>query len=408
MLMVALRLGLLVAALGTVTSTVFLAMAVAAAIRFRRNAAEWRARVDAQETETLPAVTILKPLCGAEPNLYRNLESFFRLDYPRYEIIFGCRDEGDPALVEVEHLRSRYPGITARVVISGHPEWPSAKVFSLAKMIAASSNDYFVISDSDVNAQPELLKNVVVPLLDPRNGLVTCIYRGVPAPGLWSKLEALGMSVELASGVIIADMLEGMRFALGQIMAVRRDALEKIGGIAATRDYYSDDFVLGNLVHERAGLNVVLSHYTHVGHVLTTQTFRTTFRTQLRWMCSTRYSRPRGHLGTGLTFSMPFGILGLICAAALNMWPLGVALFAWAYLNRVIQSLVVGWGVVDDRRALSGALVYPLRDLLGFFVWCASYLGGSEFNWRGETYHFTKGGRIVPSAREMEEAVLSR
>ncbi|MDT8068717.1 MAG: bacteriohopanetetrol glucosamine biosynthesis glycosyltransferase HpnI [Terriglobia bacterium] len=402
------RLGLLIAILGTISSTVFLALASVAAVRFRRKASKWHVRGEAQNRDELPPVTILKPLCGTEPNLEDNLESFFRLDYPDYEIVFGCRESDDPALEAVANLRAKYPKVTARVVLSGYPVWPNAKVFSLAKMIAASSNDYFVISDSDIRVQPEFLQNVIPPLLDPCNGLVTCMYRGIPAPDFWSKLEALGMSVELPSGVITADMLEGMRFALGAIMAVRRDALEKIGGIAETKDYYSDDFVLGNLVFERSGMNVVLSHYTRVGHVLTAQTFGQTFRTQLRWMRSTRYSRPRGHLGTGLTFSTPFGILGLICAATLKMWPLAIALFAWGYLNRVIQAIVIGWGVVGDRRALAGALFYPVRDLLGFFVWCASYLGGSNFSWRGERYHFTEGGRIVPAAREMDEVLLGR
>jgi ceramide glucosyltransferase len=271
-------------------------------------------------------------------------------------------------------------------------------------MIAASRNDYFVISDSDINVQPDFLKNVIAPLLDSGNGLVTCMYRGMPAPDFWSKLEALGMSVELPSGVITADMLEGMRFALGAVMAVRRDAIEKIGGIAATKDYYSDDFVLGKLVSE-SGLNVILSHYTRVGHVLTAQSFSRTFQTQLRWMRSTRYSRPLGHLGTGLTFSMPFGLLGFLCAADLKMWPVAIGLLAWSFLNRVIQAIAIGWGVVGDRRALSGALVYPLRDLLGFVVWLASYLGRSDFTWRGETYRFTDGGRIVPAAREMDEVL---
>jgi ceramide glucosyltransferase len=400
------RAGLLFAIVGTISSTVFLAMALVASLQYRRKASQWKLRVDRQDFRSLPSITILKPVHGSEHNLERNLESFFRQDYPRYEIIFGCRDANDPALEAVERLRAKYPDITARIVLSGNPIWPNAKVFSLSKMIAASRNDYFVISDSDINVQPDFLKNVIVPLLDSDIGLVTCMYNGVPAPGFWSKLEALGMSVELSSGVITADMLEGMRFALGGVMAVRRDALEKIGGIAATKDYYSDDFVLGNLVFEKAGLKVVLSHDTHIGHVLTAQTFLKTFRTQLRWMRSTRYSRPWGHLGTGLTFSTPFGVLGLVCAAALEMWPLGIAVFAWTYLNRVIQSLAIGWGVVGDRRALMGALIYPLRDLLGFAVWVASYLGGSGFTWRGEAYRFTEGGRIVPTAREMDEVLL--
>ncbi len=396
----------MLALLGTISSTIFLAMALIAAVRFRKKVLQWKLRIDAQDSLALPSVTILKPLHGSEPNLESNLESFFHLDYPRYEIIFGCRDAEDPALEAVEHLRAKYPDVTVRVVLSGNPVWPNAKVFSLSKMIAATRNEYFLISDSDINVQPEFLRNVIVPLLDSENGLVTCMYRGVPAPDFWSKLEALGMSVELPSGVITADMLEGMRFALGAVMAVRRDALNKIGGISATKDYYSDDFVLGNLVAEKTGLNVVLSHYTRVGHVLTGQTFLKTFRTQLRWMRSTRYSRPRGHLGTGLTFSMPFGILGLVCAAALGLWPLGIALFAWGYLNRVIQAIAIGWGVIGDRRALMGALIYPVRDLLGFIVWLASYLGGSDFTWRGESYRFTEGGRIVPAAREMDEVLL--
>ncbi len=405
LLTMAARAGLLLAIVGTISSTIFLVMALVAAIRFRRKAASRRARVDATTIEKLPSVTILKPVHGSEPNLESNLESFFRLDYPRYEIIFGCRAADDPALEAVEHLRTKYPHITARVVLSGNPIWPNAKVFSLSKMIAASRNDYFVISDSDIQVRPEFLKNVIVDLLDSRNGLVTCMYRGIPAPDFWSKLEALGMSVELPSGVITADMLEGMHFALGAVMAVRCDALERIGGIAATKDYYSDDFVLGKLVSEKAGLNVILSHYTRVGHVLTGQTFRKTFQTQLRWMRSTRYSRPLGHLGTGLTFSIPFGLLGFASAVALKMWPLAIALLAWSYLNRVIQSVAIGWGVIGDRRALTGAFIYPLRDLLGSIVWLVSYLGGSAFSWRGEIYRFTEGGRIVPATRGMDNVL---
>ena len=399
------RLLLVIAAIGTIASTVFLVMALLAALKFRRQARQWRQRVDATVRTGFPPVTVLKPVHGAEPNLESNLESFFLQDYPAYEIVFGCRNSDDPALNAVDNLRARYPHIPVRVVLSGHPIWPNAKVYSLSKMIASSSNDYFVISDSDINVRPEFLRNVITPLLEPRTGLVTCMYQGVPAPDFWSKLEALGMSVELPSGVMTANMLEGMKFALGAVMAVRRDALDKIGGIAETRDYYSDDFVLGNLVAERARLNVVLSQHTRVGHVLTSLSFRQTFKTQLRWMQSTRYSRPKGHFGSGLTFSMPYGILGLIAAGMLGWWPAGIAMFAWGYFNRVVQALAIGWGVIGDRRALTGALVYPLRDLLGFIVWVASYMGGDTFNWRGELYRFTPGGRIVPATRKAEEAV---
>jgi ceramide glucosyltransferase len=388
---------LAVALVGTTSSTVFLGLALVAAARNLRLALLQAKAITRVVRATLPAVTILKPLHGAEPRLEENLESFFLQDYPAFEIIFGCRTAADPAIAVVERLCARHPQIAARVVLSGEPQWPSAKVWSLDKMIAASTTPYLVISDSDILVRPDFLRNVIPPLLAPDNGLVTCLYEGVPAAGLWSRLEALGMSVEMPSGVLIADMMEGMQFALGSVMAIRRDVLEKIGGIASTAEYYSDDFVLGNRVHA-AGYRVVLSHY-RAGHVLCTQSWTKTFATQVRWMQSTRYSRPKGHLGTGLTFAVPYGLLAFVAATALGHPALGAALLAWSLLNRVIQSIAIGYGVIGDHRALRQCWLYPLRDLLGFFVWIGSYCGGSAFHWRGELYRFTAGGRIVSVAR---------
>jgi ceramide glucosyltransferase len=382
-----------VALIGTASSTVFLGMALVAARRHLRLARVQSPTVVSVDAAALPMVSVLKPLHGAEPRLEETLESFFLQDYPTFELVFGCRNSGDPALAVVERLRARHPQVATRVVLSGEPGWPSAKVWSLDKMIGCCNNQYLVISDSDILVRPDFLRKVIPPLLDSGTGLVTCLYAGIPAPGLWSHLEALGMSVELPSGVLIAEMLEGMRFALGAAIAVRRDALEKIGGISSTSDYYSDDFVLGQRVHA-AGYRVLLSH-VRVGHVLCAQSWRKTFATQLRWMQSTRYSRPRGHLGTGLTFAVPFGILGLIAGAALGHPALGGALLGWSLLSRVAQSATIGYGVIGDRRALKLCWLYPLRDWMGFIVWLASYCGGSHFRWRGELYRFTRGGRIV-------------
>jgi ceramide glucosyltransferase len=391
---------LTVALVGTVSSTVFLGLALMAAVRNLRLARAQAKAVTRIETSALPAVTVLKPLYGAEPRLEENLESFFLQDYPAFEIVFGCRTAEDPALAVVDRLRARYPSVAARVVLSGDPPWPSAKVWSLEKMIASSASRYLIISDSDILVRPDFLRNVIPPLLQPENGLVTCLYEGIPAPDFWSRLEALGMSVEMSSGVITADMLEGMQFALGPVMAVRRDALEKCGGIASTAEFYSDDFVLGNRVYA-AGYRVVLSHY-RVSHVLCARSFRKTFATQVRWMQSTRYSRPKGHLGTGLTFAVPFGVLGLVAAAALGCLTLGAALLAWSLLNRIVQCIAVGYRVIGDRRALRLCWLYPLRDFLGFIIWVGSYCGGSSFSWRGELYRFTPGGRIISVVRASE------
>jgi ceramide glucosyltransferase len=269
-------------------------------------------------------------------------------------------------------------------------------VFSLDRMISASTRSYFIISDSDVRVAPDFLRSTIAPLLDPNVGLVTCMYSGVPASDFGSSMEALGLSVEMSSGVMVADMLEGMRFALGPAMATRRDAIEAIGGIASTADFYSDDFELGKRIWA-SGYRVLLSHHL-VRNVLSTRPLLRTFGDQLRWMKSTRYSRPLGHVGAGLTYAVPYGILGLIGCAGLGQWEFGVVLLAATWLNRVIQSLVVGWGVARDPRAVAFCWIYPIRDLLGSFTWLASFTS-RKFFWRGETYRFDNGGRIVALQR---------
>ncbi|HZQ23348.1 MAG TPA: glycosyltransferase [Terriglobales bacterium] len=396
---------LVLALIGTASSTVFLFMTLVAAARYRKLSQAARGAVAAVEPGALPPVTILKPVHGAEPRLAENLASFFEQDYPDFEIIIGARDENNAALKIAGQVRQKYPQVKSRIVLSGPPTWPSAKIFSLDKMIAAAGHSYFVISDSDALVRPDFLRNVVTPLLDPKVGLITCLYAGIPAGDFWSLLEALGMSVEMPSGVLVADMLEGMRFALGVAMATRRDALEAIGGIARTADYFSDDFVLGNEIWAK-GYKVVLSHYM-VGHVLLPRSLRETFAHQLLWMKSTRYSRPKGHVGTGLTYATPFGLLGVFGGWAVGHLTLALGLLAAAFVNRIIQSIVVGWGVIGDRRALTLSWLYPLRDLFGFVTWVASFMS-NRFLWRGEPYYFGKEGRIYPLHRDVPSPVPER
>lgn len=399
------KFALAISVIGTLSSTVYLAMVLVAARRYLRLAKDQEREALATPVSKLPPVTILKPVHGLEPKLAENLASFFEQDYPDFEVVIGARDEGNAALGVARAVCARYPHVPSRIVVSGPPTWPNAKVFSLDKMIASTTNPILVISDSDVLVEPKCLRSVVSPLLEEKTGLVTCIFRGVPAGDAASLLEALGMSVEMPSGVLVADMMEGMRFALGMIVAVRRDALEAIGGIRATADYYSDDYVIGNEVWA-AGYKVVLSHY-QPGHVLRPSSWMETFGDQLRWSQSTRYSRPAGHLGSGLTYAMPFGILGCIAALALGQPALGWGLLGVAYANRVLQSIAVGWGVIRDSRALKFCWLYPLRDLLGFCTWFGSFVI-RDFHWRGETYVFGEKGRITPKLRPAESVVAGR
>ena len=379
---------LFVALMGTLTSSVYLGMVLYAAARFRRARRKQPRR---SLPATLPPVSVLKPVCGTEPMLRESLETFFRLDYPDYEIVFGARNASDPALAVVSQLTREYPHVPVQVVLAGEPEWPNAKVWSLAKMVEAARHELIVMSDSDVMVQPGYLQPIVAPLLDEEVGLVTCVYRGRPVGGLWSLLEAMGMSVEFASGVLVAEMLEGMTFALGPTMATRKRDLESIGGCAMLGQYCADDFVIGNRMAE-SGRKVVLADEI-IDHVVLNTGLLESLSHQVRWMRSTRYSRPMGHLGCGLTYPWLFTALGIAVTAA-DQPQIALALLALTLVGQMAQSIVVGWGIMGDARALRYAWLYPLRGLLGTLVWLGSYTS-SVIGWRGERYRLQPGGGMV-------------
>ncbi len=378
---------LFVALVGLVCSTGFVVLLAFAAVRFSA-----RRRQERGQSSILPPVTLLKPLCGMEPNLRANLESFFRQDYPNFEIVFGTRNATDPALNVVRELQALYPRIPVRITFSGEPDRPNAKVCSLEKMYTAASHDFLVISDSDVHVRPEYIREVVRPLLESSIGLVTCLYEGVPTGGFWSHLEALGMSVEMTSGVVVADLLEGMTFALGPTMATRRDVVDKIGGFGILAAYCADDYVLGNEIY-KAGYTVVLSSHI-IEHVVLNRSFKSSMLHQARWMKSSRFSRSAGHIGTVLTFAMPFGILGAGAALVAGLPLVALAVFGFALFNRLALSIIAGWVVVRDRRALTLCWLYPVRDLMGFGFWCASFFG-REIVWRNERYRLEPRGLMV-------------
>jgi ceramide glucosyltransferase len=384
---------LAIALFGTLTSTAYLILVIAGVLRFTS-----RRRELLSAPQYTPPVSLLKPVHGVEPKLEENLESFFRQDYPDFELIFCARTASDPGLQIAQKLSQKYPSVKVRILTCGEPPWTNAKLYSLEKMWREAAHDLLVISDSDVRATPDYLREIIRPFASAKVGMTTCIFRGLPAGGFWTELEAIGFSVEMTGGVVVADLLEGMKFALGPTMVVRRACVEALGGFSFMADYCADDYILGNRVAE-SGMEVALSHHS-INHMVFHHSFLASMRHQVRWMRSTRFSRPKGHLGTVLTYAMPYGVLGLIAGLASGRAALGWTLLAAACLNRVIQSIAAGYFVAGDRRALTRAWLYPLRDLLGSFLWVGSYLS-PKIDWRGEEYRLTVGGRML---REAEKA----
>jgi ceramide glucosyltransferase len=379
-----------IALIGTLSSTIFLGLTFLGFLHFRRETKE--AREALLLVKEFPPVSLLKPVHGMEAQLEENIESFFRQDYPAsFEIWFAADTERDAALDVVREVSARYPQIPCRILVTGTPEWPNPPAYAFYRMEKMAKEEILVTSDSDVEVSPDYLTDVVAPLLNPKVAMVTCVYRGKNVAGFWSGLTAIGMSVEMTAGVLVANLLEGMKFGLGPTIAVRKGALQRIGGYEALGHYFANDYMIGELI-DKAGYRVVLSHHV-IDHVVNQKTFQKMWQNQLRWAKSTRYSRPKGHLGSGLIFAMPYGVLGLLTATVMGKPVLGVALFAAALINRMVESWLVGWKVVRDPVARKQFWLFPIRDLLGFIVWAASYTGARSV-WRDSLYEL-EGDKIV-------------
>jgi ceramide glucosyltransferase len=330
-------------------------------------------------------VSVLKPLDGVDEGLENNLRSFFQQDYPDFELLFAVRHPDDPAVGVVMKLRQEYPAVSARVIVTGEPPYPNAKVYSLDRMLAEAQHDLVVMSDSDVRVTPGMLRIVAGEFQDPRLGLTTCPYRAVPGYGLWSQLEAIGMNTEFLAGVLVARVLEGMRFAVGPAIVARRAALASIGGFDELRDYLSEDFVMGKLVHQR-GWRVGLSSCV-VEHCIGNQGFAANLRHRLRRARRTRCSRPGGYAAQLFTNPLPIALL--MVAVQPSWWPL----LPLTAVLRALAAWAVAGAVLRDPLTARRWWLVPVQDILSFVMWIAGFFGNTIV-WRGRTYFLKPDGRF--------------
>src|ERR1035437_4599692 len=200
-------------------------------------------------TQTLPPVSILKPLKGTDPDIYESFRSHCLQDYPEYEIIFGVSDPDDPAVASVQQLQREFPNHAIRLIVSPNQLGANVKVSNLEQMVQVARYQHLLVNDSDIRVEPDYLRRVIAPLADENVGMVTCLYRGVAASTFGSQLESLGISTDFCPWVLVARQLEGgLRFGLGATLAFRRIDLERIGGFQAIVDFLADDYELGRRI----------------------------------------------------------------------------------------------------------------------------------------------------------------
>jgi ceramide glucosyltransferase len=338
-------------------------------------------------SRSIEPISILKPLAGLDLGLESNLRTFFEQEYPAFEILFSVREANDAAVAVVTRLQNEYPRVRSRLLVTGEPPYPNAKVYSLQLMLQAASHDLVVMSDSDIRVTPQLLQVAAAEFQDAKLGVATCPYRAVPGGSLWSRLEATGMNTDFWASALVARMIEGVHFAVGPTIVARRRALESIGGFDRLKDYLAEDFVMGKFAAE-AGQRVILSSYV-VEHHIGSATFRENVAHRLRWARSTRRSRPAGYVGQ--LFTMPLPLAVLVCMAAPAWWPILLA----AFVVRVAAAYVVSGRVLH---AKLNWLLLPLEDLMAFGFWIAGFFGNT-ISWRGRRYRLFRDGRfeLIPA-----------
>jgi ceramide glucosyltransferase len=342
----------------------------------------WQVRRAPKTSRPLPPVTILKPLCGAEPGLYKHLRSFCQQDYPEFQIVFGVCDLADPAYVVVRRLMGEFPSLPIDVVVDPQQHGSNLKTSNLINMLARARHDVLAMADSDAFVGPDYLRTVTAPLLDPKVGLVTCIYRGVPTQGIWSRLGAMYINEWYVPSVLLAWLFGHKSYASGQTLCLRRDTLQAIGGLRPIANHLAEDYQLGELIRG-LGLRIVLSPYVVQGEHHEPSMDSLT-RHELRWMRTIRVLRPRSFPLVFLTFSLPLAIVGLALAYAEST----LSSAAWALFGTTVAArlaLHFMHRLRGDRPLFSDFWLLPVRDLLMCWVWWSSFFT-SRVTWRGNKF----------------------
>nr|WP_315591519.1 bacteriohopanetetrol glucosamine biosynthesis glycosyltransferase HpnI [uncultured Cupriavidus sp.] len=340
------------------------------------------------QRRTLPAapprhlapISVLKPLCGAEPHLYENLAGLCRQRHPHYQLVFGVCADDDPAIDVVLRLRKEFPEREIALVVDARVHGRNPKVSNLINLYRAARHDHLVIADSDIAVPPDYLERLAGPLADPHVGVVTCLYRGRPVEGAWARLGASFINDWFAPSVHVAHAGGSRRFAFGATIALRRDTLNAIGGFPALADRLADDFWLGELTRQ-AGWRTVLSDVVVETDVIETG-LRALWRHELRWMRTIRSLSAPGFYFMFLTFTWPMLILGCV------LTPTPVV-FTIAMAGALARSAMAN--------GIGNALMAPLRDALLLLEWSASLPGG-QVHWRGHVMTTADEPRAEPTA----------
>lgn len=332
-------------------------------------------------------VSVLKPLCGAEPRLYENLATFCEQTHPRFQILFGVSSPGDAAVPVVRRLQAAYPSRDIELAVDSRVHGSNLKVSNLINMAERAKYDVIVIADSDIAVNPDYLSTVSAPLADPGVGVVTCLYVAQSIGGFWPRIGALFINEWFAPSVRVAHAVGSRRFGFGATLALRRTTLERIGGFHVLKDCLADDYWLAEHVRN-LGLRTILSPVMVATDVIE-PTFATLWMRETRWLRTIRSVNQPGFASLFITFATPWLVSGAWLALDFHS---GAAAGAhpWAAMAMAVNSAVgVAARIVLHARGARHSHSFwrdlplvPLRDMLLALQWLAGAFG-SHVVWRG-------------------------
>lgn len=371
-----------VAVAGTILSCAYTILAAVLVVRFRYR--------PSHSIATPEPVTLLKPLCGSEPGLAPRLGAFCAQDYAGpIQMVCGVQDRADGAIAAVEEVARAHPDADIVLEVNGRDHGSNRKVSNLVNMATRISHGVVILSDSDIEVEPGYVADVVATLQQPGIGAVTCLYHGIPgAAGLWPRVAALAINTQFLPNAVVAMSLGLAKPCFGATVALRAEALKRIGGFSALADTLADDYALGEAV--RAGGPDVAVAPGLVGHACFQASARELFLHQIRSARTIRGIDPIGYVGSIITNPLPFAAAALACGAAG-----GVMALAAAVACRMILCVTV-------ERSFSlrhqDYWLIPVRDLFDFAVYMASFFAG-KVSWKGYRYRVNGDGSLIEDSQ---------
>jgi ceramide glucosyltransferase len=360
---------------------VYAVVAAVIALRFGRDPAP-------ADDQPQPSVTILKPLCGQEPDLLTRLLAFGHQCYAGpMHLVFGSQHRTDPALDAVKRLQTLRPDLAIGVAVEPRAYGTNRKVNNLVNMTPLATNDVIVLSDSDIEVGPTYLGDVVAELRRPGVGAVTCLYHGVAGEGLWSRLSAMSINTYFLPNVVLARTMGLAQPCFGATIAIRRETLEEIGGFEAFADELADDYAIGAAVRE-AGYEVAITRFS-VGHVCFERTAGELLRHQIRQARTILSIDPVGYAGAIISHPFALALIGTMLGSTL-----GLLVAALAVVCRTVQAIAFERAFALERQPY---WLIPFRDLIAFTTFVSGFFG-TTVSWRGSRYRVLSDGSVVPES----------